>query len=86
MRVAYIQSIGGASGDMLLAALVDLCFDLESLRRELSKLEITGYEITAEQQWRREVRGTKLSVVVQDQTRYSPPGLPATVTNRSLSQ
>ena len=85
MRVAYIQSIGGASGDMLLAALVDLGFDLESLRRELSKLEISGYEITAEQQWRREVRGTKLSVVVQDQTRYSPRGLLETVKNSSLS-
>ena len=85
MRVAYIQSIGGASGDMLLAALVDLGFDLESLRRELSKLEISGYEITAEQQWRREVRGTKLSVVVQDQTRYSPRGLLDTVKNSGLS-
>ena len=85
MRVAYIQSIGGASGDMLLAALVDLGFDLESLRRELSKLEISGYEITAEQQWRREVRGTKLSVVVQDQTRYSPRGLLETVKNSGLS-
>ena len=85
MRVAYIQSIGGASGDMLLAALVDLGFNLESLRRELSKLEISGYEITAEQQWRREVRGTKLSVVVQDQTRYSPRGLLETVKNSSLS-
>ena len=85
MRVAYIQSIGGASGDMLLAALVDLGFDLESLHRELSKLEITGYEITAEQQWRREVRGTKLSVVVQDQARYSPRGLLETVKNSGLS-
>ena len=85
MRVAYIQSIGGASGDMLLAALVDLGFDLESLHRELSKLEITGYEITAEQQWRREVRGTKLSVVVQGQARYSPRGLLETVKNSGLS-
>jgi uncharacterized protein (TIGR00299 family) protein len=85
MRVAYIQSIGGASGDMLLAALVDLGFDLESLRRELSKLEIAGYEVTAEQQWRREVRGTKLSVVVQDQARYSPRGLLETVKNSGLS-
>ena len=84
MRVAYIQSIGGASGDMLLAALVDLGFDLESLRRELAKLEMTGYEITAEQQWRREVRGTKLTVVVQDHARYSPGGLLDTVKKSGL--
>ena len=84
MRVAYIQSIGGASGDMLLAALVDLGFDLESLRRELAKLDMAGYEITAEQQWRREVRGTKLTVVVQDHTRYSPRGLLDTVKKSGL--
>ena len=84
MRVAYIQSIGGASGDMLLAALVDLGFDLESLRRELAKLDMTGYEITAEQQWRREVRGTKLTVVVQDNARYSPRGLLDTVKKSGL--
>ena len=86
MRVAYIQSIGGASGDMLLAALVDLGFDLESLRRELAKLDMTGYEITTEQQWRREVRGTKLSVIVPDKTRYSPRGLSETVRNSGLSK
>ena len=86
MRVAYIQSIGGASGDMLLAALVDLGFDLESLRRELAKLDMTGYEITTEQQWRREVRGTKLSVMVPDKTRYSPRGLSETVRNSGLSK
>ena len=84
MRVAYIQSLGGASGDMLLGALVDLGFDLENLRRELAKLNITGYEITAEQQWRREVRGTKLSVVVQDHARYSPKGILETVKNSGL--
>ena len=84
MRVAYIQSLGGASGDMLLGSLVDLGFDLEVLRRELDKLKMTGYEITAEQQWLREVRGTKLSVVVQDHARYSPRGLLETVQNSGL--
>ncbi|PKB79631.1 MAG: TIGR00299 family protein [SAR202 cluster bacterium Io17-Chloro-G9] len=85
MRVAYIQSIGGASGDMLLAALVDLGFDLEDLRQELAKLNVTGYEISAEQQWRREVRGTKLSVAVQDHARYSPKGLLETVKSSALT-
>ena len=84
MRIAYIQSIGGASGDMLLGALVDLGFDLEKLRRELAKLDMTGYEITAEQQWRREVRGTKLSVETHDHARYSPRGLLDTVKNSGL--
>ena len=57
MRVAYIQSIGGASGDMLLGALLDLGFPLDTLRGELAKLDIQGYELISAQETRGEVRG-----------------------------
>jgi hypothetical protein len=75
MRVAYIQSIGGASGDMLLGALLDLGLSLDTLRRELARLDVGGYQLTASQETRREVRGTKLTVTVEDSTRYSPGAL-----------
>ena len=42
MRVAYIQSIGGASGDMLLGALLDLGFPLDTLHRSLTGWAWTG--------------------------------------------
>ncbi len=42
MSVAYIQSIGGASGDMLLGALLDAGLSLDTLRQELSKLGVEG--------------------------------------------
>ena len=79
MRVAYIQSIGGASGDMLLGALVDLGLPLEVLRRGLVKLDIDGYRLEAKEDTRCEVRGTYLKVVLENTTRYTPRLLLETV-------
>ena len=72
MRVAYVQSIGGASGDMLLGALLDLGLPLDTLRGEVAKLGLTGYELLAGQETRQEMRGTKLTVRLQDEARHSP--------------
>ena len=85
MRVAYIQSIGGASGDMLLGALLDLGLTLEALRRELAKLGLSGYELVTGQETRHEVRGTNLTVQLQDAARYSPKGLLDIVKGSGLS-
>ena len=38
MKIAYVQSIGGASGDMLLEALIDAGLPLVFLQEELAKL------------------------------------------------
>ena len=84
MRVAYIQSIGGASGDMLLGALVDAGLSLEDLRRELAKLDIDGYHLEAQEDTRCEVRGTHLKVVIENTTRYTPRFLMDTVEGSSL--
>lgn len=86
MRVAYIQSVGGASGDMLLGALVDLGLPLDTLRRELAKLEISGYELAASQGTRREVRGTSLTVVVRDRARFPPRAFLDTLQKSSLAE
>ena len=72
MRIAYIQPIGGASGDMLLGALTDAALPLEVLRNELAKLPIGGYAIDAAEETRCEIRGSHLKVRLEDHTRYSP--------------
>ena len=86
MRVAYIQPIGGASGDMLLAALLDLGLGLEVLREDLAKLHLSGWDISVTQETRKEVRGAKLNVKVADAARYSPRWLLDTVAGSGLSQ
>lgn len=85
MIVAYIQSIGGASGDMLLGAFLDLGVPLDTLLAELNKLEISGFTLSPNQDTRCEVRGTKLDVVLDDPRRLSPQSLLAAVTGSSLS-
>ena len=83
-RVAYIQSIGGASGDMLLGALVDAGLPLEILRQELAKLDIDGYGLDAREETRCEVRGTFLKVTLENTSRYTPRQLMETVERSGL--
>ena len=76
MKAAYIQSIGGASGDMLLGALLDLGLPLATLQEELSRLDIGGYQLSAVADTRCEIRGVKLTVALAEdsggQDRLSP--------------
>jgi uncharacterized protein (TIGR00299 family) protein len=46
MKTAYLNLIGGASGDMLLAALLDAGLSLDALKEELGKLGVDGYTLT----------------------------------------
>ena len=86
MRIAYIQPIGGASGDMMLGALTDLGLPIEHLEKQLSKLNVGGYRLEARQETRCEMRGTYLRVNLEDPTRYRPKHLLETVEGSSLSQ
>ena len=86
MRIAYIQPIGGASGDMMLGALTDLGMPIEHLEEELGKLNVGGYRLEARQETRCEMRGIYLKVDLEDPTRYSPKQLLDTVESSSLSQ
>lgn len=84
MKIAYIQPIGGTSGDMLLGALVDAGLPLDVLRGELRKLPLDGFSIEATEETRCEVRGTHLKVHLEDRTRYAPAILLRTVEYSSL--
>jgi uncharacterized protein (TIGR00299 family) protein len=61
-RCVYLDLFSGASGDMLLGALVDLGLPLADLRVELGKMELRGYEIAAERQVQHGLSGTRLRV------------------------
>lgn len=72
MKTAFIQSVGGASGDMLLGALLDAGLPLDAVRTAVEALAIPGVDITTATETRCEVRGTRALVDVFDAPRYSP--------------
>jgi uncharacterized protein (TIGR00299 family) protein len=64
-RLVYFDCASGASGDMLLGALVDLGLPLDDLRRELGKLGIPGYALESKRVHRSGLHATKVDVVVE---------------------
>ena len=59
-RIVYIDCFSGASGDMMLGALLDLGLPIEELRRALGSLAIEYGEITAERVLRAGISATKV--------------------------
>ena len=66
MRIAYFDPFSGASGDMILGALLDAGLNLRRLRAELGKLGLGGYELRAEQVSQHGIGGTRAVVAVAD--------------------
>ena len=85
MKIAYIQPIGGTSGDMMLGALTDLGVPVEYLQAELAKVNLDGFRLEARQETRCEMRGTYLKVELLDKNRYSPKQFLRSVDYSALS-
>ncbi len=61
-RIAYFDCFSGASGDMILGALVDAGLPLEDLRAALSALPLDGYSLESERVTRAGLTATKVHV------------------------
>ncbi len=66
MKIAYFDCFSGASGDMILGALVDAGLDVTQLKQALSRLNLTGFDLTAEKTTRGGLACTQASVHVQE--------------------
>jgi uncharacterized protein (TIGR00299 family) protein len=64
-RVVYFDCPSGASGDMILGALVDVGVEIEALGRELEKLRVAGWRLAAREVRRGAFRATKVDVEMQ---------------------
>lgn len=64
MRSIYFDCFAGVSGDMTVGAQLDLGVDQESLKDQLSSLELRGYEITSRRVQRSGISATKVDVEV----------------------
>ena len=62
MKIAYFDCCAGISGDMVLGALIDSGLDVSILRRELAKLPLGDYSISASKDERHHITGTNIKV------------------------
>src|ERR671911_2951618 len=62
MRIAYGDLIGGISGDMFVAALLDLGLSLEVLSRELQKIPTLGFELNVGKRTVHSIAATQFQV------------------------
>jgi uncharacterized protein (TIGR00299 family) protein len=62
MKVIQFDSVGGASGDLILGALIDLGVDAAALERTLSSLHVGHFHLLAEPHASHGLRGTRVMV------------------------
>lgn len=67
MKVALFDCFSGASGDMMLGALLDAGMPLAELRKGLGKIKLNGYSLSARKESRRGIAGTRLVVKIRPQ-------------------
>ena len=68
-KAAYFDLFAGCSGDMILCALLDAGLPLLELEKELGKLSLEGYQVTAEKVKRGPVTATWAQVIPDDKFR-----------------
>jgi len=66
MRILYLDTFSGISGDMMLGLLVALGIDLNLIETELAKLPVSGYKLKQSLEKRHSIGGTRVEVVCED--------------------
>ena len=70
MRTLYFDCFAGASGDMILGALIDAGLDLDALKKELQKLNVPNVDLQIERVDRSGISSTKFEVSVPDEKKH----------------
>jgi uncharacterized protein (TIGR00299 family) protein len=65
-KILYFDCVSGISGDMTIGAFLDLGVDQVYLKRELAKLDVSGYELTIGKKLMRGMSGTDFDVVLSE--------------------
>ncbi|KHE91607.1 MAG: nickel pincer cofactor biosynthesis protein LarC [Candidatus Scalindua rubra] len=66
MKIVYFDCFSGASGDMILGALIDAGLNQKELTEELKKLGISNYELSTKKVLRSAITGTKFDVLIKE--------------------
>src|SRR6266542_3356153 len=71
MRILYVEPYSGISGDMMVAALLELGGDLADLQRQLALLPLERYELSLRKCSRAGIQATKFDVRVEERDSHS---------------
>ncbi len=64
MKIAYFDCFAGASGDMILGALLDAGLSIERLREEIAKLQLTHYKLDVTKVVKKGIGGSQAQIVI----------------------
>ncbi|OHB33779.1 MAG: TIGR00299 family protein [Desulfuromonadaceae bacterium GWC2_58_13] len=67
MKILYLDTFSGISGDMMLGLLADLGVSLDTIAAELDKLPVTGYSLAGSREIRRGIEGARVRVAIAEQ-------------------
>ena len=70
MTIAYFDCFSGIAGDMILGALIDLGLDINELKNELKKLNISGYEIDVKNIEKNHITGKDVYITVKEKQHH----------------
>ena len=65
MRVAYLDCVGGISGDMILGAFIDAGVDLKDLTAELGKINLHGWKMKTRKVDKAGISATKVDIEIK---------------------
>jgi hypothetical protein len=65
--IAYLDCHSGISGNMFLGAMLDAGLELDTLKKALSSLPLSGYELQLERFQDKGIQGTRFDVVLREQ-------------------
>jgi uncharacterized protein (TIGR00299 family) protein len=66
MKVAFLDTFSGLSGDMIIGALISAGLPFDYLKSELSKLNLSGYELSVTSVQRKSITAIKFDVKILD--------------------
>jgi uncharacterized protein (TIGR00299 family) protein len=64
LKIAYFDCFAGASGDMILGALLDAGLSIERLREEIAKLQLTHYTLDVTKVVKKGIGGSQAQIVI----------------------
>src|SRR5262245_12844795 len=73
MKTLYLDIFSGISGDMFVGAMIDLGVDARALERELQKLKLEGWHLSAARGQKASISGVKFDVFLAPENVHGHP-------------